>query len=583
MSRSKNTATHRPGCLWPSPLEKGGAGARCSAALILLVVASLAGCRQPEDSAPALEPVPRPSLENLDGVARARIDERRSAFDGAVRSIRDSRRLAAEYGELGRTYFAFAFRDAALACFTNASRLAPDEFRWRYFLGALLKERGELNAAAVELEQALELHPGDLPAGLHLARVELDRGRLEAARALYRRLLAEDPELAAAHYGLGMIALAEKDPVAAIAHLERAASLDAKASAAHHALGTAYRRTGDLEKARHHLGLGGAERPRFADPLLDDLASLATGARVHLDQGMRAQQAGDLERAAAHFEKAAELDPENATARHNLGSVLGGLGRHAEALPHIERAIELDPKRRDTHFDRATALTRLGRLDEAAAAFERVLAIDPGDRLARYRLALVLSSLGETRRAGEELSALVAADPGDLEARLRLASLWREAGRTAEAEGHYAGILALSPGNPQAATGYALLLIGQERYAEARQALESGLELGSADPARVHLLARLLATCPRPEVRDGARALELAQTVFDGVRTLEHAATVAMAFAELGRFAEAARWQRSLVEQAEAAELDAPKLAILTANLERYQRGEAVRVAGVEP
>lgn len=552
---------------------------RSKAALLLSVVVltlSGAGCGRDATPAAPLVPVPKPGLEALDEDAQALVEARQRSFEEATRAGP----RADAYGELGRQYFAFEFRDAALACFENAVRLAPAEFRWRYYLGTLLQERGELDRAADELRRASELAPDDLPARLHLARVELDRGRAAAARRIFEHVLARAPS-AAAHYGLGLIALGEDEPAEAVASLSEALRLDPEASAVHHSLGLAFRKAGDLDKAGHHLERGGPRRPSFEDPLLDSLGDLVTGPRVHLQQGGKARNEGDLELAMAHYRKAWELDPDNAVASHNLGATLGLLDRHAEALRHLDRAVEIDPRHRDAHFDRATALTRLGRLQEAAGALEKVLEIDPRDRDARYRLALVSEALGERRRAATELAALVAAAPDDVQARLRLAKLLQETGHGAEAETHYAWVLEVDPRHPEAYQGRGRALVDQERYAEARRFLESGLELGSPELAR--MLARLLATCPRAAVRDGERALELAQALFGRARTLENALAVAMAMAELGRFDEAVEWQRSLLRQAEEAELPAARIAILRTHLELYERGEPVRVVTLEP
>lgn len=565
---------------------EGGAKARPVLLAYILFVALLgAGCHRDEiPAAAALVPIPEPDLEALDKDARARVEARQRSFAATIDADADAGTRADAYGELGRQYFAFAFRDAAVACFENAVRLAPSTFRWHYYLGTLLQERGELDRAAGALREALELTPQDLPTRLHLGRVELDRGRVMAARQLFEQVLAEDPSVAAAHYHLGVIALGEKKTAAAIASLTAALQLAPEASAVHHSLGTAYRRTGDLDQAQHHLQQGGPERPRFDDPLLEDLSSLVTGARVHLQQAMKARNEGNLDLAVAHYGKAVALDPGHAVAAYNLGTTLGTLGRHAEALLHLDHAVELDPRHRDAHFGRASALTHLGRHAEAVEALETVLEIDPEDRVARYRLALVLNVLGEKGRAETELVALVASDPGDFEARLRLATLLGETGRGDEAAAQYAAVLEQESDNQEAHRGRVELLVGEQRYAEARHLLETGFELGlasgSPDAGLVQMLARLLATCPEPAVRDGARALELAQTAFARARTLEHAATVAMALAELGRFDEATAWQDSLVRQAEAAGLEAAKLSLMKTHLSLYEQGRPLRLGG---
>ena len=64
-------------------------------------------------------------------------------------------------------------------------------------------------------------------------------------------------------------------------------------------------------------------------------------------------------------------------------------------------------------------------------------------------------------------------------------------------------------------------------------------------------LAYLLAASPQYDLRDGARALELAQMIYQATGSLEHGALVAMALAELGRCTEASEWQRRMIAAAE--------------------------------
>ena len=67
--------------------------------------------------------------------------------------------------------------------------------------------------------------------------------------------------------------------------------------------------------------------------------------------------------------------------------------------------------------------------------------------------------------------------------------------------------------------------------------------------------------------------LELAAALFEAERSFEHAETLAMALAAVGRFADAAELQRSLVAQLPA-EVDPGLRGRLVENLGRYERGE---------
>ena len=99
---------------------------------------------------------------------------------------------------------------------------------------------------------------------------------------------------------------------------------------------------------------------------------------------------------------------------------------------------------------------------------------------------------------------------------------------------------------------------------------------GSAPLALKHVLAQLLATCPEDEVRNGDRALTLAQEVFQQEQTLDHAETLAMALAEVGDFAAAIELQKRIV--AESGRQGQSELARRAERwLESYQRGEPVR------
>ena len=87
----------------------------------------------------------------------------------------------------------------------------------------------------------------------------------------------------------------------------------------------------------------------------------------------------------------------------------------------------------------------------------------------------------------------------------------------------------------------AQVLAGRER--ETRDTLEQGLELLPDSRPLRHLLARLLAAAVDDTVRDGVRAVELAQEVFGESADADSAETVAMAWAESGDFEAAIRWQ----------------------------------------
>ncbi len=79
------------------------------------------------------------------------------------------------------------------------------------------------------------------------------------------------------------------------------------------------------------------------------------------------------------FEQAIRLDPNNADAYCNKGTVLRWLHRDDEALAMYDRAIELAPDATWQHLNKAAYLRELGRNEESLQSFRLVTRLDPNN------------------------------------------------------------------------------------------------------------------------------------------------------------------------------------------------------------
>lgn len=491
-------------------------------ALVLLLAPSDpgTGAEAAATGPPELLPVPHPALERMENGVQERLRAERQALDRYLKQeSTEPETLGLAFAAMGQLYQVYNLSRPAVACFENARRLLPADYRWPYHLGVLHQLGGELDEARDRLTEAASLAPRDLPTRIRLGQVLTDLDDLDGAEEAFREVLAADPESAAAHYGLGRVLYAHGDFEEAIEHLETALNLQPEADSIHHLLGMAYRRSGDLEQARTHLALNRHTPVSFSDPLLEGLAPLVRSGHRHFKAGTDALGRKDFEAAAAHFRNSLSVDPENALTHYNLALALLPLGRDEEAEAELRRSLELDPGYVHAHYNLGVLLTEDGRFKEAAWHFEKAHEFDPNDPEACLEWAAALGRLG----------------------------------RFAEAAAAYEQAVQLTPGNPDVWFGRAMALILAAQYAAAQTALEEGIEAVPDNTPLTHLLARLLATSPDPEVRDGQRAHQLATLAFEQHPSLDHAETVAMALAELGRFDEAVEWQRRVIAEAETA------------------------------
>jgi tetratricopeptide (TPR) repeat protein len=497
----------------------------------------------------------------------------------------------------------------------RALELQPDDPPTLARLANVLLDQGRADEAEPIFRRAVELPPQRAAALAGLARIAQERGEHQEAIELARQALELQPEADSLYHVIGMSLRALGDREAARAALEKnehgrvrfqdpwvdaLAEENASAEAHFQAASDAMRRN-DLPAAidfyRSYLAIKGD------DALTYHNLGVALLSLDRWDEGLEA-----LRRAVA-------LDEKSRSAHYSLGSALADLGRYEEALPHYRRAHELDPAEKGIHADWATLLAKVGRVEEALAELEAILAEDPEQFYARLKYGAVLAQAERDQEARTQLERI--ADSGGLGARERgeahyhlgLLALRRRDGTSASR--HLAAAVELDPKSGEAQRAYGEDLARQGRFGEAAEALARAVELEPADerarfslamalllgdrcPAAVtalddaarelpqslslrHLLARLLATCPEPQARDGARAVELAQQVLEAQLTFEHAETLAMALAEAGRFEEAVATQRRVIAEAERTGASGPAHARRIERLARYERREPVR------
>lgn len=144
-------------------------------------------------------------------------------------------------------------------------------------------------------------------------------------------------------------------------------------------------------------------------------------------------QSGQWDDALALAGQLVAADPDDASARFVLSTILMRLRLWAQALEELGALTALAPDSPSAWFNRAVAEGQLGRLHEAATSWDRCLGLAPDHVEALARRGALRLDLERWSAAAADFQAVLALSPDALDAKLNLALAWRHLGRYDEA------------------------------------------------------------------------------------------------------------------------------------------------------
>jgi tetratricopeptide (TPR) repeat protein len=303
------------------------------------------------------------------------------------------------------------------------------------------------------------------------------------------------------------------------------------------------------------------------------------------------------------FTEALRINPKFAYAFHNRGLTRFEKGEFEEAIKDFDEAIKLEENRPEFYTHRGAAWHASGDEAKAITDFDKAISISKRTVDALIGKGNVLLGRSEYDAANEQVAKALEIDPKNAKAiNLRGWVAYKQQ-RLDAAKTDLDAAIELAPAFPVPYNNRGVLLVDQKQFEAAAKDFTKALEL-APDTAIYHTnrgnalfgkgdfkaavadyskaveltpdltdalngLAWFLATCPEANLRDPAKAEELAQKLVGLTKTEDwsYLDTLAASFAAAGKFEEAVKQQRRATELAPAG-----KQAVCAARKELYQQ-----------
>ena len=255
---------------------------------------------------------------------------------------------------------------------------------------------------------------------------------------------------------------------------------------------------------------------------------------------------GRPDQAAQHYDQMAKSFASSGSIRNNMGLTLMTQGHFKEATAWFEQALLADPHDGMAHLNLANALLTTHRYPEAVEHFQKSMETVPATAATLQRLATAMLGEHKLDEAIETYHKAMKLDASSAQLHYNLGCTLAQAGRLHEAVDSF----------------------------------ETSVKLAPGFLAAMHNLAWVLATTADDTVRNGARALEVAQrmqSLPEGDGPMMKRALAAAQF-EAGQHDEAIKTVQNALLVALTAR-DSGLAAVLQSDLDGYKQGKPVRNA----
>jgi tetratricopeptide (TPR) repeat protein len=215
---------------------------------------------------------------------------------------------------------------------------------------------------------------------------------------------------------------------------------------------------------------------------------------------------------------------------------------------------------------------------DSETLFTHALAVTKSNDVAENNLGIIFLEKGKLDEAISRLQAAIDLRPENGPAHNNLAKALLQKGELAQAMVHYRKFLEIEPQNVEARNILGTALIQQGHVREAVEQWEDALASQPENGNAANNLAWVFATCPDDSIRNGRRAVELAERALrlSGGKIPTIFRVLAAAYAENGQFAQAIETAQRGAELANS-QGNSALASELQSNVALYQTGRPLR------